>query len=123
MCDSAVLGGATVITPRDTYHIRVFLEPVGLWLVAEAGTFRSVEWDAAARQVHVEMESLDHATSLAGMASPPFDFLRLRVESASVDRPFAFSLVQPAGSHIVRGAYEVTPNNVTSETTRATLSY
>ena len=35
--------GVTTITPEDAYHRRVFLQPLGLYLVAGAGTIDRVE--------------------------------------------------------------------------------
>lgn len=32
-----LLAGAVTITPRDSFHNRVFLEPLSLYLYAEAG--------------------------------------------------------------------------------------
>ena len=39
--------GAVTITPRDSFHNRVFLEPLSLYLYAEAGTIDHVEFDLA----------------------------------------------------------------------------
>ena len=111
MCDAAgALPGPVTITPRDTYHVRAFLAPLGLWLVAEAGMLHNVTLAAGSQSVTVVFEPAAVAAAAAGMATPPYTNLRLRVEQAAPsDRPFAFHLTAPAGAQILRGAYEFAP--------------
>lgn len=42
--------GISTITPEDAYHRRVFIQPLGLYLVANAGTIGRVELQAAREQ-------------------------------------------------------------------------
>jgi len=46
-------GAVVVVRPADLYHKRVYLEPIGLWMVALSGMFSSVEMDLPGRQVIV----------------------------------------------------------------------
>jgi len=101
------------LAPRDMYHRRVYLEPLGLWMVSEAGRILAVTLDMLARTVRVEMESCAEAAAAAGTPGSqcPFPLLRLRVESsAPQDRPFTFSWDFPPEGALVRGAYAFPPN-------------
>lgn len=127
MCDitSAPSATATTFVPRDMYHRRAFLEPIGLWIVSEAGRFVSVTLDTTAHTVTVEMESVDDAGEGAGMpGKAPFTSFRLRVEaSAPVDRPFQFAWQAPSDGQVVRGAYSFAPNAIPTATTMAVISF
>ena len=124
MCDAAgALPGAVTVTPRDTYHIRAYLAPVGLWLVAEAGAFANITLDMAAGTVVVDFESSAAAAAAAGTPAAPYDLLRLRFEQAApTERAFAFALTAPAGAVLVRGAYAFPPNSDNGATTRAVIA-
>jgi len=123
MCEIVnATASSTTIVPRDTYHIRAFLSPVGLWAVAEAGLLASVTLDTSARTIAIVFASGSTAAASAGTTSAPYDTLRLRVEQAApTSRPFSFTLTSPAGAPLVRGAYAFAPAG--SGTTTAVLSY
>merc|ERR1711957_831850 len=84
-----------VITPRDSYRQRVYLEPLGLYLQSDAGTIARVDW---------MQPSVDFAIVVYFAESPKgetFTTRRLRVDKVSTDRP--------------GGAFEV-PGDVSSVT-------
>ena len=125
LCDAAPTGGASVVvTPRDTYRIRAFIEPLGLWLVAEAGRFASFTVgppNGASGTVTVTFESQADAAAAAGSSAAPYVNLRLRVEASAPDtRPFSFAM---PGASVVRGAYEFAPNADVHAATVATISW
>jgi hypothetical protein len=124
LCDAdGALPGAVTLTPRDTYHVRAYLEPVGLWLVAEAGLLANVSLAAGAATVTVVFKPSTAAAAAAGMPAAPYHALRLRLEQAApTDRPFAFSLTAPAGAQLVRGAYEFAPNPDANGVTTAIIA-
>ncbi len=89
-------GARLIIEPRDSFRMRVYLGPVGLWLTLDAGRFERVEFDTASRTVRVGLTAATPATPAA----------RLRVEQpaavAGVGR------MAPGGAFTVeRGAYVV----------------
>lgn len=65
-----VSGNAVSVVPLDSFRMRVYVAPLGLWLTLDAGTFESVEINPATRVVRV---GLSPATQYAPAA-------RLRVE-------------------------------------------
>jgi hypothetical protein len=67
------------ILPRDAYRQRVFLEPVGLWLQADAGIFKSVTLNLAQRTAVVAFAA--PSENPAGTQS--YSKLRLRVDQTS----------------------------------------
>lgn len=113
MCDVEVnANGNLYIIPRDTYHIRAFLEPLGLWMVAEAGRIASISlpWplSSSSGSVTIEFESSNSTAAMAGLSIAPYNSLRLRIEASAPDaRPYSFSV---NGASLVRGAFEITPN-------------
>jgi hypothetical protein len=119
-------GGAVTITPRDSFHNRVFLEPLSLYLYAESGTIDRVEFDLAGKKLSVVFESL----ATANTTSWTFNKIRLQVDKTSDARPGGNFVVtssaqlQVAGDGggampKVRGAYEVPPSDGGGETTVA----
>lgn len=128
MCDIADAAAARLdpanftLLPRDGFRARVYLEPVGLWLVAEAGRIASVSLDVAAGSVIVSFESSDAAAAAAGTAGPPYAMLRLRVVAAApAFRPFAFAWTSPPAT-AVRGAWAFAPAPDATAPTRAVLA-
>jgi hypothetical protein len=116
LCDVQVTaaGGGSVVTvlPRDLYRARAYLEPLGLWLVAEAGLLANVTMDYGTGTVAVAFEPSAAAAAAAGMPAdtPPYDVLRLRFEQAApAVRPWVFRLLAPAGAQLVRGAWAFPP--------------
>ena len=95
------------VLPRDAYRQRVYLEPLGLFLRADTGTFASVTLDRAARRVRVAFAP--PAATAAGVRT--YDVLRLRADKTArpeARRPGAnFRLVSPLGVTRSRGAWEL----------------
>ena len=98
--------GVFELWPRDAYRQRVYLEPLGLWLQADAGTFTSVRVDLHKRQIIVRFA--------ADAASPP-SYSKLRLRADQVSRPGlrpAMKHIRPVGSPMaqyVRAAWELAP--------------
>ena len=95
------------VLPRDAYRQRVYLEPLGLFLRADTGTFASVTLDRAARRVRVAFAP--PAATAAGVRT--YEVLRLRADKTArpeARRPGAnFRLVSPLGVTRARGAWEL----------------
>ncbi len=53
-------GGKITVTPLDSFRMRVYLAPIGLWLTLDAGKFESVEFNSKTGAVRV---GLDAATA------------------------------------------------------------
>ena len=129
LCDLAPTapGAPALLLPRDAFHRQAYLEPLGLWLVAEAGTLLSVALDSAGGRVEVTLASSNEAGAAAGLGGgggAPYDALRLRVEAAAPeDRPFAFEWAQPPGAALLRGAYEFPPNADPALPTLAVINF
>jgi hypothetical protein len=99
-----------VLRPRDAYRQRVYLEPLGLFLQADAGVFRSVTLDLDNRRITVQFQ--EPTQTPAGFQS--YSALRLRVDKVSREEPPAsarpgrdFAVTAPAGAKRVRAAWEV----------------
>ena len=122
---AAAAAAPLTFEPRDMYRRRAFVSSLGLWLVAEAGTFVSIEVAADASTVTVLFAPSAAAAAAAGTpgTAAPYSALRLRVEQAAPeDRGFAFALTAPAGAQIVRGAYQFAPSADDSATTAAVIA-
>ncbi len=86
-------GGAIVVHPLDTFRRRVFIAPLGLYLMLDAGAFESVTVDPATHQVSVELAPADPFTPVA----------RLRIEQAAgISKGGRY--LPPAGTELERGA-------------------
>ena len=103
-------GGGTTFTllPRDAYRQRVYLEPLGLYLQADAGVFSAVELDLAAKRVTVTFAP----PSATPAKTRTYDVLRLRADKVSLPeakRPGDnFRVVQPATGVVrARAAWEL----------------
>ena len=119
------VAGTVTIHPRDSFHNRVFLEPLSLYLYAEAGTIDRVEFDLAGKKLSVVFESM----ATANITRWTFKKIRLQVDKTSDARPGSDFVV--TNSHnsnnyatakitalpFVRGAYEVEPASGGGETT------
>jgi hypothetical protein len=136
LCDAIAApaaGGAAsspvTVVPRDTFHARVYVEPLGLDLRAWAGAFSNVTVDFTSRTVTVNLEAPGSPSAIAAhnaelaraaprpsegvLAVPfaasasPFDSFRVSVDAAApAARPFTFSLVSPSSATLVRGAWQ-----------------
>jgi hypothetical protein len=92
---------ATVVTyaVRDSYKQRTFIEPLALYLQADAGLFEAIAIDFANKRVTV--------TFAAPGAAATYTTHRLRADKQSDARPGSgFKLVEPAGAKRAHGAYE-----------------
>ena len=70
----AGLEAVVVISPRDSYHKRMYIQPLGLYLVAEAGTFAQLQLDMRQQRLNVSFAALDEQLTSR---------VRLRVEVAA----------------------------------------
>jgi hypothetical protein len=88
----AGLEAVVVISPRDSYHKRIYIQPLGLYIVAEAGTFAQLQLDMRRQRVNV---------SFAALAEQLTSRVRLRVEFAAEDSQAAgLHDSQAAGLHV-----------------------
>ena len=128
LCDiTARSATGLTLQPRDSFHRQAYLEPLGLWLVAEAGSLQSVALDMSAGTVTVTFVPSSAAGAAAGLApgaGAPYALLRLRVSGeAPEDRPFTFALTAPAGAVLDRGAYAFAPNADPEQSTAAVIAF
>ena len=68
--NARVDGHAVKVAPLDSFRLRVYVAPSGLWLTLDAGKFESVEVDAKTGAVRVGLSGVTQFTSAA----------RLRIE-------------------------------------------
>lgn len=92
--ESAV--GTVTLTPRDAYRRRVFLEPLALYMVTEAGQFASVEITMAKKTIVV---------TFANDAAGGFSSYRLCLEKTSAARPG--TKFTAAAGKLERGCYTI----------------
>ena len=83
------------LTPLDSFRMRVYVAPLGLWLTLDAGRFERIEVNPKTGSVRVQLTA----------ASPVTPAARLRVEQPAKLRG-TYSLVKPLPME--RGAYVVT---------------
>lgn len=100
---------------EDAYRIRAFLEPLGVFLVAQAGALRAIAVDLAARSAAITFEPSTAAPAAAAgpWAARPFSALRLQVTKTAQGRPGSAFAVADAGGvpcPLVRGAFACPPN-------------
>lgn len=89
--------GASVITPEDAYHRRVFVQPLALYLVARAGTIARVEVQLPARQVSLVFNATEFGET-------PWSLLRLAVEETRSAAP-----ADAVGCVVTHGGRRVAP--------------
>ncbi len=109
---------AATFTTADSYHVRAYIEPLGLHLVAQAGTLSTLALDLAAKTLTISFDALG--------ARPPCSYLRLQATKEGTARPGAnFVLKTPGGQTVptVRNAYQITPNADGSQPTTVVLSW
>lgn len=89
--------GSTIrVTPLDSFRMRVYLAPYGLWLTLDAGKFREVRFDPHTQTIHLTLDPADDSTHAA----------LLRVEQpAKVAGVGSFHPAQHFTQ--IRGAYEI----------------
>lgn len=74
---AAADGEQVVFVPRDLYHRRAYIEPIGLYLIAESGVFERIAVRLAARTVNVTFSPL---------GTEPASRVRLRWETPAVGK-------------------------------------
>jgi len=99
--------GDVTLLPRDAYRQRVYLEPLGLFLQADAGRIGPVTLSLSSRRVTVDFAPAADTPA----AVQTYDVLRLRVDKTSQPeskRPGQhFRLLEPAGVPYKRAAFEI----------------
>ena len=109
----------------DSYHVRAFLEPLGVQLTAEAGNLQAISVDLAAKTATVTFAPATASPASAhGHASAPFSNLRLNVTKTASSRPgsgFAMKDASGNGVPVVRGAFQLPP--AATGATTATLTW
>jgi len=95
--------GSVIISPRDSYHNQLFIEPLGLYIVAEAGTVDTAELNLLAKTITITFET--------GSAAA-FTNRRLKLQKTAASRPGSGFSVKNA--KLVRGAYEVAASITTA---------
>ena len=107
LCDlrNTTASSTVHIVPRDSYRNRVYIEPLALYLQAQAGTFENLELNLVAQSLRV----FD-----AGSTAPsaPFNKLRLKlskVAAVGVRPGTNFRVSQPPSAAVVRMPSPSTP--------------
>jgi len=84
------------VTPLDSFRMRVYIAPFGLWLTLDSGEFQGLEIDPKTHRVRIEFAAATQFTAVA----------RLRVE-----QPFKAAGIGPFRPsrplQLERGAYSV----------------
>jgi len=92
------------VTPLDSFRMRVYLAPFGLWLTLDAGKFREVSFDPRSQSVRILLDPASAFTTVA----------LLRVE-----QPAAISGIGPFQPEkqfaLVRGAYDIPLGHTATE--------
>jgi hypothetical protein len=97
-CDLGSDTGAVVIEPRDSYRQRVYLEPLGLYIQADAGQF-----DRLTLNLDTQRLTVSFVKSPKGET---FTKRRLRVDKVSIQRPGQGFKIVETGVEKVRAAFE-----------------
>jgi hypothetical protein len=101
-----VQNGSVKLTPLDSFRSRIFIEPAGLWLTLDAGTFDAIEYDSSTGRVRVGLSKSSDFTPEA----------RMRVEQPG--KTGASTYHPESQVKLERGAYVMSLNK---ETTWVTL--
>eukprot|EP00039_Didymoeca_costata_P004368 m.72838 g.72838 ORF g.72838 m.72838 type:complete len:1030 (+) comp12363_c0_seq3:71-3160(+) len=100
------LEGAISITPRDSYQIRVFLEPLSLYLTLDCGNFNMLTLNLDKKEITVQFEEEKEEL---------FSVRRLRIEKTSNLRPGTkFKLSKPENVNFSLGAFGIPTNSTTA---------
>lgn len=107
----------------DSYRVRTFLEPIGAYLIAEAGNLMSLSIDLVAKSANITFAPASSSPASVhghdgGLA--PFSFLRLNVTKTAPNRPGNSFMASDGNGNsipIVRGAFQVAPNGNNNPTT------
>lgn len=83
----SVSGTTISVTPLDSFRMRFYIAPAGLWLTLDAGQFQKVEYDSSTKAVRVTLAPSDSYTPSA----------RLRIEQPAT--------ISGVGTYSVTGTY------------------
>jgi hypothetical protein len=124
--------GGVHIVPRDAYGIAFFLEPLGLYMTSECGTFASADLPATAARPAAAaaaaakakasgeaMGTAQFAVALGGSAHCPY--LRLKLTKTAQARPGSEFAVE--GAQLVRGAWQIDVAPDAAGETSVTVTY
>lgn len=101
LCDLYDTGAALTIVPRDSFHTRLYLAPVGLDIVMEAGSFVNATLIADAQTLLLQLD-----TSQTSRVLPPRARIRLNTPALASGHRNATGF-HANGLAFVRGAYEM----------------
>ena len=93
------------IVPKDAYRIALYLEPLGLYLTSQCGTFAAVDIPTGA--LGDQPQGGTRQLSVTFAPSPHCEHLRLTLSKAATARPGSGFAVE--GATLVRGAYQIEP--------------
>lgn len=91
------------VAPRDSYRKKVYVAPLGLQIISDAGTIESVVLTTAAMSV------TGVTIVFSAVGKQPLSRFRLRLLTRSGSKTFAAK-----GLEVTRGGYDVTPASVSS---------
>ncbi len=115
------------MAPIDGYRVRVYLEAVGVYLVAETGAFQALTLDLGAKTATITFEpALVAPAAPTPHATKPFSALRLKVSKEAQGRPGGEFVVTLAGggvASLVRGAFSFPSAAADTDTTTVVLSW
>jgi hypothetical protein len=94
------VGSVVTVHPRDSFHRRVYIAPLGLDIVSEAGSFESVTIDFAERKLTV----LFNTTAAENKPLPPRARVRLEAPAPTTATRTAHDFTSTAP--LIRGAHE-----------------
>ena len=108
LCNLKSNASTATIVPVDLYRRRVYIEPLGLYLVLDSGTFASLTLDLGAKTIQVKFRTMavDGYTYVAR---------RLRLEKVALARPGTGFAV--AGRQVSRGAFVIPESELGVEVT------
>jgi len=112
LCDlvtspTAAAAESVTLVPRDLFHARLYVQPIGLDVRADAGTFRNATLDLSARTLVLRLDT----EPLADHVSPPKARVRLSTPALAAGHRSATNFVASSAAGellpLVRGAYEL----------------
>jgi hypothetical protein len=110
-------------SPVDAYHVRAYLEPLGLFMVAQAGTIQSVALNLQASSMTV---IFDPAVPAGSGGSRPWSSLYLQLRKEGASRPgnvWTVTDAKGAPCPLVRNSYQIAPNSDDSQPTTVTITW
>ena len=98
LCYQCDMINTTTFEVMDSYHIRVFIEPIAMYIQLDTGTIDTVSMDMKDKTITVSMDT-DNA--------PTYTQRRMRIDKTSTDRPGTnFKVVSPSSAVMVRNAWQ-----------------